>query len=820
MLLRTRGRNPENSQVKVKQTWWAAIGLILAQYLLLLHGVTAVYFTADEPAYIAGGYALLARGTEALPFLAQRGYPPLLAGAEALFLYADNPHIPVTELAGWPNSFDQFTSAFKPYLAPIERTLFLTRLPTIWLMALLAAVLFRWARSLWGVNGALLALLVLVFDPTLLANGRLAHTDAGIVALGTMALYAVWRWTATKHWHWVIASACLLGLTLLAKVSGVFYVVAAAVGVLVVLLQSAKAKRLTLLIQGLALLGGAGLLFWGGYAFTWGRITNFPLPVPAPAYWQSILYLRHYSSEIFTLGQQWYTALWWYYPVSFAIKNPLLLLAGLLLGAGQLIYAGLQTTGLEIAQKDHSKAQSRQDKTFSFAPLRLGVKSSAFVCRWSQATILWAFPVLYTATALLIGMNIGYRHMLPIHPYLYLLIGGGMAMWAGRGQPWRRGLLLLACLVYAAGTLRSFPRELSFFNSLVGGSANGYRYLSDANVDWGQTPPADIAAYVAENPGIQTAPPATPFRPAPGRYLLTASALRGAGQHDPHAYGWFQQQEPTAVFRDALLVYDVAPFALRWLAQCEKPVPPLDTETILSQTGVADLRVASFDCSQSWLYPTGGSQAGVYAFNYELFSPPTLQLPAFLFGTPTATDPFMAHHLAEARLSFVKTRVDDTQAFVLYEATLSSTPPPYPQNGRFAPVTLSPAAAESLGQWQPSASFNNTLTFLGTAFTPGVSFWEVESWWRVEQGPVERPFSLMAHLVANDGTVVAVADGLGISPLLLRPGDTIVQRHRFPAPPEGQAYWLKTGAYWSDSIEQWPLDNVPDANALFIPLTE
>ncbi|MCB0000871.1 MAG: hypothetical protein KDE56_34150, partial [Anaerolineales bacterium] len=66
MLLRTRERTTilERSQFKVSQTRWAALGLLFTHYLLLLHGVTAVYFTADEPAYIAGGYALLARGTE------------------------------------------------------------------------------------------------------------------------------------------------------------------------------------------------------------------------------------------------------------------------------------------------------------------------------------------------------------------------------------------------------------------------------------------------------------------------------------------------------------------------------------------------------------------------------------------------------------------------------------------------------------------------------------------------------------------------------------------------------------------------------------
>lgn len=756
---------------------WIATGLLLTQFWLLVYGVKAVYFTADEPAYIAGGYALLSQGSDALPFLAQRGYPPLLAGVQALLLYADNPTIPVAELAGWPDSFDQFTAVFKPYLAPIERTLFLTRLPTIWLMGLLAAVVFRWARELWGSSAALLALLVLVFDPTLLANGRLAHTDAGIVALGTIALYAVWRWAHKRQLRWAIASGLLLGLTLLAKISGVFYVAAASMTILAVLHQHSKPQPIA---QAATMLFITGLLFWGGYAFTWGSITDSPLPVPAPAYWESIRYLRRYSSEIFALGQSWDTAIRWYYPVSFLIKNPLPLLAGLVLGGSQLLRHPI---------------------------------------RWKNAVMLGTFPVIYVATALLIGMNIGYRHLLPIHPYLYLLIGSGVALWMSHGKAWRRWLLLLGCLVYVTGTLQAFPHELSFFNELIGGSANGYLYLSDSNVDWGQTPPAVIAAYANTHSETQTAPPETPFRPAPGRYLVTASALRGVGQHNPYAYGWFQQQKPVDVVADALLIYDVGSLSLGWLAQCDQPFAPLTAEEIFRQTGVADLPIVPFDCSQTWVYPGGGDQAGIYALHYGLFAPPRLQFPSFLFGNPTPTMAFVAKHVAADRLSFTKARADGSQPFVLYEATTRPVPPPYPQNGRFAPVSLAPAAAELEGQSLSDASFNNNIIFLGTTLTTDAQFWQVESWWRVENGPIERPFSLMAHLVSQNGTVVGVADGLGVSPLALRPSDIIVQNHRFPAPPAGESYWLKTGAYWLDTVEQWPVDALPNANALFVPLS-
>lgn len=782
-MFRTRWLNrfPKTASLKLRRAAWLATGLLFIQYLLLIRGVKAVYFTADEPAYIAGGYALLARGSEAFPFLAQRGYPPLLAGVEALFLYGANPHIPVTELAGWPDSYDRFVGAFEPYLAPIERTLFLTRLPTMWLMLLLAAVVFRWAKSLWGRNAALLALVALVFDPLLLANGRLAHTDAGIVALGTAALYAVWLWAKTLRLRWAVASGILLALTLLAKVSGVFYVLAAAIGVLATLRRCWETQqRQQALRQGLLLLGLGGGLFWAGYALTWGPVTGFPLPLPAPAYWESVRYLRHYSSEVFALGKQWYIYLWWYYPVSFVIKNPLLLLAAFLLGLVQL--------------------------------LRRPVLSAS-------ALVLWAFPVIYTLTALLIGMNIGYRHMLPIHPYLYLIIGGGVVQWSKTGRPWRDWLVMGGCLAYAVGALLIFPRELSFFNSLVGGSRAGYRYLTDSNIDWGQTPPATIAAFVQDHVGIETAPPSAPFRPAAGQYLISASALQGMGTNTPLIYRWFREQEPTAFLGNALLVYDVSPFALSWLAQCELPVPPLTAETIAQKTGKPDLRIVGFDCTQTWVYPANGGQTGIYALNYELFSRAQLQLPSFLFGLPDPTDSFIARHLANMRLSYEKAHADATPAFVLYEADLPPMPPAYPQTGKLGPAALSPAEVEPLGLWPQAAVLNETLVFLGTTLTLDGDDWEVASWWRVRGEGVKRPFSIMAHLVTRDGQLIAIADGLGVSPLALRSGDVVVQRHRFSQPPAGQSYWLKTGAYWLDTLEQWPVDGTPNADALFIPLT-
>jgi hypothetical protein len=49
--------------------------------------------------------------------------------------------------------------------------------------------------------------------------------------------------------------------------------------------------------------------------------------------------------------------------------------------------------------------------------------------------------------------------------------------------PWLCGAILAAgALEFAA----VYPNNLAFFNRLAGGPSNGYRYLADSNIDWGQ----------------------------------------------------------------------------------------------------------------------------------------------------------------------------------------------------------------------------------------------------------------------------------------------------------------------------------------------
>jgi hypothetical protein len=112
--------------------------------------------------------------------------------------------------------------------------------------------------------------------------------------------------------------------------------------------------------------------------------------------------------------------------------------------------------------------------------------------------------------------------------------------------------------------------------------------------------------------------------------------------------------------------------------------------------------------------------------------------------------------------------------------------------------------------------FDGLISFVGIRWYATPDEWEVETWWRVDRAPITRPFSVMAHLTPDDGQPVMVADGLGISPQALRPGDLFVQRHRFAQPSEGTDFWLRTGVYWLDTLEQWHIEGTGGADSILV----
>ena len=788
-------------------TLFLALILILLLFVLLAFGARQNSFTIDEPSHLTAGYAFLARGaTWTVP---QRGHPLLVDAWEAFPFFLGAPDIPVETLNGWNQDYLLYVEAFSPFVTrEIERTRVVTRMPAILLTVLLAAVVFRWGADLGRRAIGLLALAIMIFDPTLLAHGRLATNDVGVTALGTLGLFLIYRWARTPTWTKAILAGVVLGLTMLAKGSGILWVAA---GLGWATWMGWRQRRLRSSMWKQALLIGflSAFLLWGMYGFAFGRIAEWPtIPVPAPEHWRGVLVQAEHEDKpmVYVLGQ-WRATGWLpFFPIAFLIKNPVPLLIA------------------------------------SFFGLAASLRNRW----WRQLQILGLFSVLYAVVAIVVGPNLGYRHMIPVHPLLYLLIGGGIA-WAWSRYPKMGRLAIVALGIwYIVGTIRVYPDNLAYFNELVGGPTHGWRYLEGSNTDWGQGWEAlrrfredrSLAFSFSGTEGYaRTAPydlwekPLPPlnfvseplFRPwlfpEPGDYVISANTLSGSFLVDPDNYAWFRHREPDATIAHTLFYYHVdAASAPAWLAQCTVPAVPLGEDAVAQGFGEIDVRTIAFDCSQTWVHPEGGDSRGVYALHGASLQSADLMQHLHL-APARPVDSFVTRHLNGIAQSFRQWDNRDLPAFALYEWKGDRTAVPVPSLSEtvLAPADTQPAALAGANSSRAPVPLIGPLTFLGINTYHQQEMLEVETWWRVTGEQIVRPLSIMAHLLDTDGSILGVADGLGISPLVLTSGDVVVQRHRFPFV-EGADIWLRTGAYWLDSGERWVVQGNPGADAFFVHL--
>jgi hypothetical protein len=114
----------------------------------------------------------------------------------------------------------------------------------------------------------------------------------------------------------------------------------------------------------------------------------------------------------------------------------------------------------------------------------------------AAAVFIWGSAAFYFAAAVLSNYHIGIRHMLPAVPFF--ILGGGFAL-----ERWKSRWSIAALLgLLAISSLRVYPQGISYFNEWLGGPANGWRYLTDSNIDWGQNLP-ELGEWSRRHPGVR-----------------------------------------------------------------------------------------------------------------------------------------------------------------------------------------------------------------------------------------------------------------------------------------------------------------------------
>jgi hypothetical protein len=156
----------------------------------------------------------------------------------------------------------------------------------------------------------------------------------------------------------------------------------------------------------------------------------------------------------YLLGKRSMFGWWYYYPVVFAVKTPtavLLLVAGCLGLAAWRLARGFRSITVAALKK------------LPFHWVALGTPMA-----------------VYGALLLTSRVNLGVRYLLPVYPFLYILLAA-IVMRKPRVWP-----IVALAAIQLFEVARIYPDYLAFFNTVSGGPGNGPRYLVDSNIDWGQ----------------------------------------------------------------------------------------------------------------------------------------------------------------------------------------------------------------------------------------------------------------------------------------------------------------------------------------------
>ncbi len=88
--------------------------------------------------------------------------------------------------------------------------------------------------------------------------------------------------------------------------------------------------------------------------------------------------------------------------------------------------------------------------------------------------------IIFIAIASFSKTQIGHRHILPVYP---ILIFYSSSLVKNKTNFFIYSIFVV---LYILVSLKSHPFYLSYFNELIGGNKNGWKYFSDSNIDWGQ----------------------------------------------------------------------------------------------------------------------------------------------------------------------------------------------------------------------------------------------------------------------------------------------------------------------------------------------
>src|SRR3989344_3095597 len=518
--------------------YYKAVVIVLLSVVFLLPFFSAQNFSpaTDEITHLPSGYSYWKTGQVVL----NPQHPPLvklLASFPLLFMdfkFNDkDPNLIGPIRNEW--AFGQnFLSSNN-----MDKLLLWGRLSVMLISVLLGFYVYKWASEIFSRKAGFLSLFLYAFMPVIIANAQFVTTDLALAAFSFITFYYLWRFIKLNDKKQLVFSGIFLGLTLGSKFSAIVFLPVISLFILV-------------------------------YAWRCGgeintkirRLANFSLIAIVPAF--IILYfiylmpsdLGFYIKGLRTIYADWKPGYnfylngnfspdgWWYYFLeAFLIKTPVPAL--IVLAASLLFYKKIK------------------------------------IDNWSKALIFLPMLLFGLMTSLK-AHNISIRYLIPAFPFLFLYMGGlADQIKFGWGNIKSKAVtatvvVLIGWLVFSS--VRIYPDYLAYFNELIGGPKNGYKYLDDSNIEWGQDLKR-LGKYQANNPetkviyswrnsnpeyyqveSFMMADDSGWWREPKGRYavntfLLIRMQLLSEQRNDP-SLNWLSLYRPVDKIGQSFFIYD------------------------------------------------------------------------------------------------------------------------------------------------------------------------------------------------------------------------------------------------------------------------
>ncbi|MSP40047.1 MAG: tetratricopeptide repeat protein [Deltaproteobacteria bacterium] len=488
-------KNEEDSAHSVPGNLLSLASLVLflgAFSLVSIGSIQQQSPTVDEPIHLLSGYASLKWGD----YRANPEHPPLAKLWAALPLLAINIRDPRPTAIEWdiipttdPHTTHTATVAAKLFFVDNDgaRLFFWAKLQIVLLALLLGLFIYRWSCELFGIEAALASLFLYGLDPNILAHSQIVHTDIAFSALFFIGSYYFWHALNKLTWFNLALTTGFFGLAATTKYA--YLAILAVWGALGVLrVFSSRPQELclggirtvsrrrdkALLVGGIIFcsLVAAYCLIWAAYGFRFSAVAGDGRSLPManelltqprlrglvswlaqlqlfPEAWLygQLFVLNNLQRKAYLFGAYSDQGFWLYFPVAFAVKTPL---PTLILFLGTLVLWW----------------KRKIDR--------------------AKVTFLLLAVAVYFSLAVFSHLSIGVRHILPIYPFLFVMIGGTVA------QLWRVRTVVTGGAITVLGlwcvwsTINTYPHFLAYFNELAGGARQGHKILLDSNLDWGQ----------------------------------------------------------------------------------------------------------------------------------------------------------------------------------------------------------------------------------------------------------------------------------------------------------------------------------------------